>query len=77
MSDELPPVLAIGNNELGEPIGDLITCPRCGAEHTVEYGTDTATGRPSTLLGFYRCGDASYLCAVDGRRVGPFREKAR
>ena len=24
---------------------------------------------PSRTLGFYRCGDKSYLCAVEGRNV--------
>ena len=69
MNDEIPPVVAIGNDELGGPIGATVACPLCGARHPVEYGTDTATGLPSRLLGFYRCGEASYLCAIEGKTI--------
>lgn len=64
--------IAIGNNELGDEIGESVTCPRCSGEHPVLYGERVlpdGSREPSRTLGFYRCGDKSYLCAVEGRSV--------
>lgn len=66
------PFVAIGNDELGELIGETVKCPLCDGEHEVQYGENIAkdgTRTPSKLLGFYRCNGISYLCAVDGRSV--------
>ena len=66
--------VAVGKHELGEPVGETVPCPHCGAEHAVEYGTSRrllpdgtwSKPEPSKLLGFYRCGDSLYLASVDG-----------
>ena len=67
-------MLAIGSNELGEPAGDTITCPFCKGEHPIEFGTSTHINADGTrsepevgTLGFYRCGDYSYLASINGR----------
>ena len=66
-------MLAIGNNELGEPAGDTITCPFCEGEHLIEFGTSRRVLEDGTLsepevstLGFYKCGDSSYLASING-----------
>lgn len=71
------PFMAVGNDELGETVGDTATCPNCGEQHTVEYGEkvtrDPVTGaerrEPSRLLGFVKCGEAAYLVAVNGKSL--------
>ena len=63
-------MLAIGNDELGEPLGDHIRCPRCGEMHAVENGKERKlvngkwTEFESSLLQFYVCGDNAYLCGI-------------
>lgn len=47
--------------------GDLIKCPQCGDQHAIEFGT--SNGKKSDAIGFYRCGDSTYLGAVAGRLV--------
>ena len=66
-------MIAIGNNELGEPAGKTITCPLCKGEHPIEFGTSTRIDADGTrsapevsTLGFYRCGDSSYLASING-----------
>jgi hypothetical protein len=64
--------IAVGNNELGEPVGDTFECPHCREEHPVEYATKIepdGTHTPSKFLGFYRCKGQTYLCAISGRRI--------
>jgi hypothetical protein len=71
-SDEEIPYVAIGNNELGGAIGDVVRCPHCRSIHKVEYGDEVkpdGTKVPSKLLGFYNCGAKSYLCAIGGKSV--------
>ena len=64
------PFLAIGNDELGDPIGDTVTCPHCGETHAVVHaesidGFGNVIGRGS--LAWYKCGDASYIAGIGGR----------
>jgi len=69
------PYAAIGNNELGPPAGETIECLFCKQQHPIEYGTsrrlmdngEWSEPEPCTTLGFYKCGDKSYLASVDGR----------
>ena len=71
------PFIAIGNDELGEPVGDSVTCRTCGEQHAIEFGTsrrmlDDGTWsepEPSNLLGFYKCGDGLFLASLNGRAV--------
>jgi hypothetical protein len=73
--------LAIGNNDLGDPIGETITCPHCGGTHEIEYGTKKTLQADGTwseavtskLLGFYKCGDDLYLASLNGRALEPPR----
>ena len=63
-------LLAIGNDELGDPLGDTVTCPECGADHAVIHAESidadgNVIGRGS--LAYYRCGDASYIARIGGR----------
>jgi hypothetical protein len=65
-------MLAIGVDELKEPLGDTIQCPQCGGTHEVMYGEKVlpdGTKEPSKLLAFYKCGEHSYLCGIDGRAI--------
>ena len=71
------PFVAIGNEELGEPVGESITCCACGETHAIEYGKsrtlrDDGTWTeyaPSKLLGVYSCGGQTYLASLGGRAV--------
>lgn len=71
------PFVAIGNDELGEPVGESITCRTCGEQHAIEYGKsrtlrDDGTWTeytPSKVLGFYRCCGQLYLASLGGRAV--------
>ena len=75
MNNEPLPHITIGNNELGEPAGETIECLFCKQQHPIEYA-DSRTpldngewSEPEVYkqLGFYKCGDQSYLASVDGR----------
>lgn len=71
-TDPLTPYVAIGNDEMGGPIGAAVKCPHCGQQHPVEYGEKVlpdGSRERSNALGFYRCGEKSYLCALYGRDV--------
>ena len=73
------PFIAIGNDELGDPVGETAPCPRCSETHTVKYGETVnkdGTRSPSKLLGFVKCGEDSYLVAVAGKLMPPPREKS-
>ena len=56
------PFLAIGNEELGDMLGDTIACPRCGEKHAVEQSTPPK-------LQLYKCGDKAYLCGIGGKSI--------
>lgn len=65
-------MLAIGNNELGEKLGDTIICPKCGEEHPIEFGKKQLlddTWIETKILSFYFCGGKPYLAGIDGQRV--------
>ncbi len=47
--------------------GDKVACSKCGGEHELE-GSTSPDGVVDPLL-FYKCGDISYLGAVDGRLI--------
>ncbi len=62
-------MLAIGANELHEPLGDTVECRKCGQQHPIEYGEEVlkdGTRKPSKLIAFYKCGDNSYLAGING-----------
>jgi DNA-directed RNA polymerase subunit RPC12/RpoP len=62
--DENVPMVAIGNDELGDTlqVGDVVKCPNCGHDHLVAGST------PPILLSV-KCGDASYLVGIKNRRI--------
>ena len=69
------PFMAVGNNELGE-YAETIQCDKCGKEHKIEYGTTrTYLGggewgpEKRSSLGFYDCGDETYIGTINGRLV--------
>ena len=64
------PYVAIGADELGGPAhaGDVIDCDICGETHALVGGED-AQGNPSDTLLTYRCGEHSYLAALDGHYI--------
>lgn len=71
-SDEMPsPFLAVGNDELGDAIreGDMIPCPKCKKEHPVLVGTDTATGKKSNMVMFFKCKKKLYLTGIAGKAI--------
>lgn len=64
--------LAIGNDELGGPVGDTAICPHCGKPHPVEYGErilPDGTKEPTDMLGFVGCNGSNYLVAIKGRLI--------
>lgn len=68
------PYVAFGNDEIdNSPIlGETITCRICGKEHSVEYGdriNDDGSTTPTKSLAFFKCGDKSYLCGVNGKDI--------
>ena len=65
-------MLAIGNNELGEKLGEVYKCTKCGGEHKITYGTKTladGTTAETRVLSFYKCGDKTYLAGIQGRSL--------
>ena len=50
------------------PLGETVTCPKCQQAHEVLYGTNDK-GEESRLLGFYKCGDTTYLAGINGKDV--------
>lgn len=62
------PYIAVGNDELGDPLGATIVCPRCGQAHPIRLATDAA-GNPSQLLQFYECGTTMYLAGIRGYAI--------
>ena len=68
--------IAIGPEELEEPLGKTITCWICGKEHEVKYGDKVLEGgtkEPSKLLAYFNCGERTILCGIDGKVVRPKR----
>ena len=67
---EPTPYIAVGPDELGDPlgVGDTHECASCGRAHLVEGGTDQH-GKPSTLLGFVKCGEKLFLVSLAGKRL--------
>jgi len=65
------PFIAIGNDELGEPVGKYTICPKCKKKHLVKYGDEIIDGKKvkSTLLGYVKCGKSSYAVAIKGMRI--------
>ena len=68
--------IAIGNDELGEPLRDTHLCV-CGAYHIIRSCTGTTSdGKPTDLtLQVYDCGGSTYLIGVKGRSIGDRRRK--
>ena len=68
-------MLVIGAGELGGPLGDTIQCPHCGRLHAVKYGdrivrdADGTERKEPSLLAFYRCKGAAYLCGINGQTI--------
>jgi hypothetical protein len=60
-------MLAIGKNELGEELSNTIECPHCSKEHKIFY-SKTLEGKKGSLS-FYKCGEDSYLCGIEGKSV--------
>jgi len=68
------PFMAVGNEELGDTVGDTIMCPICGEQHEVKSSTGKPIGKvppnyQPTTLQFYNCGKKSYLCGIDNRKI--------
>ena len=73
------PFIAVGPENLGEPLLSTVTCPHCGAEHAIEHSgpskrlaADGVTWEagPSQLLQFYVCQQAgTFLVGIENRRI--------
>ena len=64
------PFIAVGNDELGDKVGEKAECPNCGKYHKVTHGKerrDNGEWIESKLLSFVKCGKISYLVAIKGR----------
>lgn len=65
-------MLAVGNDELGGPVPDMVKCAKCGGMHRVQYGDEIlpdGTRKPCKMLAFIKCGDNAYLVGVAGRTI--------
>ena len=63
-------MLAIGNDELGEDVGDTAKCLNCGKEHKVKYGKrvlEDGSKMPSKSLGYVSCREKSFLVSLMGK----------
>lgn len=71
------PFISVGNDELGEAVGDTATCPNCREPHPLQYGTGP-DGRENRLLGFVHCpvNHQAYLASLNGRVVPLPRARA-
>jgi hypothetical protein len=61
-------MLVISNAELkaAPPVAEHVQCWICGETHPVESASDQ--NKPdSIVLSFFRCGNATYLCGVNGK----------
>ena len=56
------PYIAIGYNELTEPIGDTVKCPNCGVEHKVKN---------EGCMSYVKCPENNelYLVGVEGKKI--------
>ncbi len=66
------PFVAIGNDELGDEVGETAICPNCGKQHEVSYGEEVkedGTKVKSDLLGFVKCKKHSYLVSIKGQLI--------
>ena len=72
------PFVAVGPENLGEPLSSTLTCPHCGAEHAIEHSGPSkrlaADGSweagPSQFLQFYVCPQAgTFLVGIENRRI--------
>lgn len=65
------PYIGFGNDTLAKlPVvhaGEMVKCPHCGGEH--EMLPSTSDGQPTEKLMFFKCGETTYLGAVQGRLV--------
>ena len=70
MTDDVP-YLAVGNDELGDPVGEYALCPRCKRERPVQYGKELIDGKfvPSKLLAYVQCCDNTFLVGIKGRII--------
>ena len=69
-------MIAVGNDELGEYVGETARCPHCGKEHPIIWGEDKKTGEQSKMIGAVKCGNGDmYLVAVAGRSIRFPRKK--
>lgn len=66
--------VAWSSADLGELVGDVTDCPRCGHMHAVEW-PEAKDGMVADLgLGAVRCQGERVLVALAGRRVAMRRE---
>jgi len=60
---------AIGNDELAKcpPEEPFFRCAKCKAKHAIEHSS--SKGENPLTLGFYKCGESSYLYSINGKAV--------
>jgi len=67
------PYVGFGNDQLTEQPdcrqGDMVECPHCNHAHPVQFATSQETGQKTNLLGFYHCGEKTYLACLAGKFV--------
>lgn len=54
-------MLAVGNDELGAPVGATAQCPACGEQH------DVIDSDPPGVVQGIRCGERTYMVGLQGR----------
>ena len=72
------PFVAIGEEELGRPLGKTARCERCGKRHAIKNSDASKSWSPITnewadgppgLLQFYKCGKDLFLVGIHGREI--------
>ena len=58
---------AISNDELKTlpKAGEFVICRQCHEQHRIEFAKDK-DGNITETIGYYKCGDQTFLASIDG-----------
>jgi len=63
------PYMAVGNEQLGEPIEEVITCSICNEQHIIH------TTVSKIELSYYICSGKSYIYGINRRKIGGMNDR--
>lgn len=70
--DDTLPFVAIGNEQLGEPLADEITCHHCKKQHKITCSSEDPRNAGNTVhLQFYTCDvtGKTYLAGIKNQTI--------